>query len=373
MKSSLAISGRNLTFILICSSGGLALTLAGLSIGWMIGTLVMAGVLSMLNPKWVSRLHVEKGLQSYWLKAGQLMLGVQIGMQVNGSILTALNRGWLPVLIMILASIVLSLVSGMALFHFSKTDLITSLYGTTPGGLSSMIGIAADAGANMAVVSIIQTMRVILVESTVPFIVSIWNGPVQERAATAGVADKLTPASAAGLLLLIIIAVMSALLGEKIKVPAPWLLGTMLGAAAARIVFGVITASALPVWQPHVLVIAAQVTIGTCVGSRLNRKMFVDIARIAFVGLMGSIGLTAAMFLCALLVSDLTGIDQVTSILAFAPGGIDVMAVTSEALHANSTFVVAVQVLRVLAICTLLPPFFALLNRHRAQTDPASK
>ncbi|MCQ2011005.1 MAG: AbrB family transcriptional regulator [Sporolactobacillus sp.] len=373
MRSSLALSGRNLVFIMICSAGGLMLTLAGLSIGWMIGTLIMAGALSLLNPRWIRRLCTEKGMESYWLKAGQLLLGVQIGMQVNGSILDALRHGWLPIIIMILTSIALSLASGFTLFHFSKTDLSTSLYGTTPGGLSSMVGIAADSGANMAVVSIIQTMRVILVESTVPVLVSIWNAPVQAKPAAAEVVKTLNPATAAGLFLLIIIAVISAWLGKKIKMPAPWLLGSMIGAGAAQIVFGVATANTLPVWQPHLLVIVAQITIGACVGARLKRSMFLDVARIAFVGLMGSIGLTAAMFLCALLVSGLTGIDPVTSILAFAPGGIDVMAVTSEALHANSTFVVAVQVLRVLAICTLLPPFFNLLNRHRAQTELSSK
>lgn len=50
--------------------------------------------------------------------------------------------------------------------------MLTSFFGTAPGGLSAIPGIAEEVGANTAVVSIIQTMRVFLVVFTVPIIVS---------------------------------------------------------------------------------------------------------------------------------------------------------------------------------------------------------
>lgn len=373
MKSIVTLGAKNLVFIMLCGIGGLILTLAGLSIGWMIGTLIVAAALSLLNPRLIRGLHTEKGLENYWIKAGQLLLGMQIGQQVNLGTFSVFKHGWLPISAMILISIVISLASGLALFCFSKTDLITSLYGTTPGGLSTMIGIAAESGANMAVVSIIQTMRVILVESTVPFIVSFWSVPIRSEAAAPAIGETLNPQSAAGLIFFIGIAIFSGFLGKKIKMPAPWLLGSMIGVGAVQVLAGWITSASVPVWLPHDLMIAAQLMIGACVGARLKRSMFLDVTRIVVIGLTGSIVLTVAMFLCSLLVSALTGINPITSILAFAPGGIDVMAVTSEVLHADSTFVVAVQVLRVLAICTLLPPFFGMMSRHRAQTEPSSK
>ncbi|WP_239984712.1 AbrB family transcriptional regulator [Sporolactobacillus pectinivorans] len=373
MKMSFRLGRSNLIFIIISGIGGLVLSLTGLSIGWMIGTLIVAGILSLLNPKLIRGLHREKGLEGYWLRTGQLLLGIEIGQQINLSVINVLTQGWLTITAMILISIILSLASGFVLFHFSKTDLITSLYGTTPGGLSSMLGIAADVGANVAIVSIIQTMRVILVEGTIPVTVSAWSGLGSGKAVVSGVAATLNPVTAAGLIFAVVIAASGALAGKKLRMPAPWLLGSMLGVGIAQALTGLIAGKNLPIWWPHDLIIVAQLMIGASVGARLNRKMFAGVARTVVMGLLGSLGLMAAMFLCALLVTDVTGIDPVTSILAFSPGGIDVMAVTSVVLHANSTFVVAVQVLRVLAICIILPPFFSLMARHQKHSEQQTK
>ena len=81
------------------------------------------------------------------------------------------------------------------------------------------------------------------------------------------------------------------------------------------------------------------------------------------VALINTIGLIAAMFVCALFVSKITGIELITSILAFAPGGIAEMATTSIVLQADSTLVVAVQVLRILTIWLLLPPLFRMFHQ----------
>jgi uncharacterized membrane protein AbrB (regulator of aidB expression) len=73
------------------------------------------------------------------------------------------------------------------------------------------------------------------------------------------------------------------------------------------------------------------------------------------------------MFVCAFFVSKVTGITFVTAALAFALGGIAEMATLSVVLYADSTFVVAVQVLRILVVCILLPPFFRLLNHWKKE------
>ena len=78
---------------------------------------------------------------------------------------------------------------------------------------------------------------------------------------------------------------------------------------------------------------------------------------------ISSVGLIAAMILSAVAVSKLTGISMITSVLAFSPGGIAEMAATSITLHEDSTFVVAVQVIRIVLVIAMLPPFYRLLHR----------
>ncbi|RYM06721.1 AbrB family transcriptional regulator [Sporolactobacillus sp. THM7-7] len=363
--NSFRLGIHNLAFISISGLGGFLLSLTGLSIGWMVGTLISAGALSLWRPKRIALLQRKNGIESYWLKIGQLMLGIQLGQQINLTVFRIFGQNWVTMTGMILASIVIALITGLMLFRFSKTDLVTSLYGTTPGGLSSMIGIAADVGANTAVVGIIQTMRVILVVSTLPLAVSLWGGEGGGETVSE-LAPPLTQSSCAGLLAVSAMALFGCFISKAARLPAPWLIGSMMGVGAAQVLSDLAFGHDLAVWWPNGLIIIAQLMIGASVGSKLNRAMFAGLARAAVIGVLGSLGLMAAMVVCSLVVSRLTRINAVTSILAFSPGGIAEMAATSVVLHADSTFVVAVQVLRVLAICLFLPPFFRLMGKLAA-------
>ncbi|MEH7308982.1 AbrB family transcriptional regulator, partial [Neobacillus drentensis] len=70
------------------------------------------------------------------------------------------------------------------------------------------------------------------------------------------------------------------------------------------------------------------------------------------------------MLVLSFLISEITHISFVTCMLAFAPGGVAEMAGTAIALHADTTFVVAAQSLRLLSILTILPPIFRFLNNY---------
>ncbi|WKB36252.1 AbrB family transcriptional regulator [Terrilactibacillus sp. S3-3] len=133
---------------------------------------------------------------------------------------------------------------------------------------------------------------------------------------------------------------LAAALVKGCHLPAPWLLGSMIGVAGAQTIGSVLAGHNLVIWWPHGLMIIAQLLIGSSVGASLRRTMFAGLVRTLFVGLLSSIGLILSMFLCALLVAKTTGLDLMTAVLAFSPGGIAEMATTSVVLGAESTFVV---------------------------------
>lgn len=358
----------NLLFVLISGIGGFLLSLTGLSIGWLVGTLLTAVLFAIFAPELTQRITGGHGLGGNWMKSGQILLGIQMGRQMNPSILHVFRQDWLLIITMILVSILMALICGIVLYRFSRADLMTSLYATTPGGLSAMIVIAEDVGANNAVVSVIQTMRVILVVGTIPMILSLWKSGGSGQSTPAGPAP-LDSTALIGLAAAIVLVAVCIFVWKKIHMPVPWLLGSMIGAAVAQIMLTVVFGRHTGLWWHQDLIIIAQMLIGAGIGSRMNRRMFAGLARISAIGLAGSVVLTAAMFLIALCVSRLANVDAMTSILAFAPGGIAEMAATSIVLHADSTFVVTVQVLRVMTICILLPPFFAMMSRHRSRTQ----
>lgn len=357
---------KNVWFILISSVGGFLLSRTGISIGWMIGSLALAGVLAFWKLAFVSFRQKEINLMKHWMWIGQFIVGIQLGQKLNLSVWQVFHEdGWI-VVAMLLLSISFSLLSGFILWRFSPTDFITSFVGTAPGGLSAMPGIAREVGANAAVVSLTQTVRVLLVTGTVPIFISIWALHVSDavRKGLQPIADLQTAhPNLAWTVVLIIAALAGAYLGKRIKMPAPRLVGGMIFVGIAQTLGGVLNGHDVNAWWPNWLIIIAQILIGASIGSSLKKEMFIGVQRIFLVGLAGSLALVIATTVCAYFVSRFTDIGFATSVLAFAPGGIAEMATTAVTLHADSTFVVAVQVLRLMIVVAIMPMLFKWVNR----------
>ncbi|MFB9762558.1 AbrB family transcriptional regulator [Ectobacillus funiculus] len=355
-------------FIIVSGMGGYLLSLTGMSIGWMIGTLAAAGALSFWRPRFLLPGTSTKGIHAYWGYLGQYILGIELGQKVNAAVLQTFQDHWIVIIIMLILSTLFALLSGLILLRFTKESLMTSFLSATPGGLSAMPGIAAELGANMGTVSIVQTTRVLLVVCTIPlFSFYISSDNIVERADQNTISTHLSSTSFLWTQAFLIAAWVGYRAGKLLKLPAPWLVGGMLGVAALQTVLGLYTGENAAAWWPHQGITLAQILLGASVGSRLNKNMFIGAARICIVGLFSSISLVCTTMLCAFLISRWTNISFVTATLALAPGGIAEMATTSLTLHADAAFVVAVQVLRVILILSFLPVLFKLLNKQVAK------
>lgn len=365
-------------FIIVSSIGGLILSLTGLSIGWMIGTLIMAVVLSFRQPHSLKLPHNQKGLPRYWLYAGQCILGIELGQKMNLSVISIFQENWVSILVMLLLSVAFSLLSGFVLWKFSQTDMLTSFFGTAPGGLSAIPSIAEEVGANTAVVSIIQTMRVFLVVFTVPIIVSSLAGhaaspTIAHNGPISGEMPNFEMNQFFWTIALVLAAWGGYYVGKYLKFPAPWLVGSMLSVSVIQTLGSSYAGYNLIAWWPHTVIILSQVFIASSIGSRFHKNMFIGLKKTLLVALLSTLGLIIAMFACAFFISKITGITFITAVLAFAPGGIAEMATTAVVLHADSTLVVVVQVLRVIMVCMILPSFFKLLNRRRLRKNVQSQ
>ncbi|WCK53431.1 AbrB family transcriptional regulator [Aneurinibacillus sp. Ricciae_BoGa-3] len=372
---------QNSSLIALSGLGGYVLSLTGVSIGWLVGTLLAASILSFWKSKWLANAGYNTAIKPHWRHVGQAILGIELGQNMNLSTLDAFQDNYIVITVMLLLSIVFALFSGLILWRFSKADMITSLFGTTPGGISAMPSMAEEVGANTIVVSIVQLIRIFLVVGTIPLLASYWHAGNAAAVPPAVMAQTNAANSGAVFHFLSFIWTVALALAascgyfaiRKIKFPAPWLVGGMLGTAAAQMLGSSFIGENLAPWWPHQLIILAQIFIGANIGSRLNKEMFTGAARIAIVGLLSSLGLVLALVFCSVFVSKITQIPLVTCILAFAPGGVAEMATTSLALHADSGFVVAVQSLRLLTIFLILPPFYRLLHRQSAQQEVKPK
>lgn len=349
--------------VVISGLGGFLLSFTGLPVGWMIGTLLTATLLYIFKPKILKLSHNQKGIPKYWMAIGQCILGIELGQKMNDSVYYIFLENWLTITIMLLLSIIFALISGLILWKFSDLDMLTSFFSTAPGGLSTIPGIAEEVGANTGVVSIIQTMRIFLVVLSVPLVLSMWVAHPVEAVANTQVAT--IPFQTEQLLatgLLAIVAYLGYHLGVFLKFPAPWLIGSMVAIAIVKSFSSIVIGYQLVAWWPSELIIFSQVVIGASIGSRIHKKMFIGLKKTLAISFLSTTFLVVSMFFCAYITTRITDLSFVTSALAFAPGGIAEMTTTALVLGADSTFVVAVQVLRVISVCVILPPFFRLLN-----------
>lgn len=350
----------NYIILLLSGISGYLLSLTGIPIGWMIGSLITGGILSNWKPSWLNNEKNSIAIPKYWIFIGQWLLGVELGKKINSGVFQNVTENWIVVVVVLLISILFSLLSGVMLWRFSKTDMLTSLIGTAPGGISYLPIFAEEIGANIATVSIIQIVRVLLVISTLPLLIHYWSvtnqvAVIQDQTLTPSLGIKGVVWTG----ILVIAAAGGSIIAKSLKFPTPWLLGSMIVVAIFQTIDG-----RGAVWWPHGLLILSQLLIGVSIGSRINKQLFNGLKRTLLVGSLGSIGLIIVMVLCATIVSKLTNISWITAILAFSPGGIAEMAVTAVILDADSTFVVAVQILRITIVIMFLPLLFQLIERR---------
>jgi uncharacterized protein len=356
---------QNIVVLLIGSSGGFLLSLTGLSVGWMLGTMMLLGFLSVQRPALFAQVMPQRGLHPIWKQIGQLLLAVQVGQQMTGSVVEIFATAWLPVTVVLVLSLVTSVLLGLFLWRYSGDSLLTSLYAITPGGVSNMPTIAQEVGANAITVSIVQTMRILLVVSIIPFFAMEWRGETGGGSARLGTDAHLPVAaghSYGWTACLVLAALAGSALGKRCNLPAPRLVGGMIGVALVQFVSSAWNGADLLPWFPSGVRVIAQIFLGASIGTCLQREMFVGMGRTVFVGLVSALCLVLIMLGCSLSMSALYGIPVITSILAFAPGGVAEMAITAVVLQANASFVVAAQTLRLIFIFLILPPLFRLLH-----------
>ena len=368
MKASTSDLLYQIWFIVLCGLGGLLLSLIGLPIGWMIGSLIFACLLSLWQPKKLG-VNVRKGLNRSWFLIGQYLLGIELGRNVNMSVMTIFQDNWITVVIVIFTSILFSFGTGFLLYRFSRADKLTGLLATSPGGIATMPSIAEEVNANIGVVTAVQAMRVFLVVTIIPVVLFfIVNGSETVGFTSNPVVES--PIQAAGYqsfvwtIPIMLAAFVGAFIGKRIKLPAPWLIGSLLGVIIFESVSTTIVDNTFTFSWPHLIVVIGQILIGTSIGSRFRRSMFIGLKRIMIVSTIGTLLLIVAMYFCAYIVSSLTGISLVTSVLAFAPGGVVEMSTAAVSLHADSTFVVAVQTLRIIIVILLLPSFIKFIHKR---------
>lgn len=294
------------------------------------------------------RLWVPNALRN----AAFIVLGVQIGSSVTMETLATAAR-W-PLSLVMLAATVTVVTAACYLFYrrmrgWPQAD---ALFASLPGALSLVVALADDAKADMRRVIIAQSIRLFFLVAALPLVINSLSSPAKSQAPLAnGVWWEIALVVAASAAV--------ALLLERLRVPAGLFVGAIVTSALFYV--GGIAHGALP--MP--VLILANVILGTSLASRFQDFTMGELLHALGDGVAGFAIALVASVLGAVLASTIAVLPFAQTLLAFAPGGLDVMTVIALALNLDPAYVGAHQLARYLAMSVVIPPLTAWLLRRR--------
>jgi len=273
-----------------------------------------------------------------------LVIGINMGTSVTPAAVATAAQ-WPGSLVMLCLSVTVILVGGAWLLRaVFGMDRMSSLLAATPGHLSFVISLSGDMKTDLPRVTMVQTMRVLLLTLLVPFVAPLLADhplPAMRQTGTAMSLPALT-----------VLAALSGLAGlafSRLRVPAALLLG---GMAVSSVAHGAgITEGAVPRW----LSLPAFVIMGALIGTRFTGITFRMVAH-SFGATSLFTGFAALTSLAAsFIVARLIHLPVVTVLIAFAPGGLETMMAMSVLMDANPAYVAAHHVFRLIVLTFALP------------------
>lgn len=229
-----------------------------------------------------------------------------------------------------------------------RQDWTTAYFAGMPGGLTEMIEMGEARGAQVPAIVLAHSLRIVVTIALMAFLFRVVldhdvGGSIPSSGKPIGLWDAILLAGSA---------ILGAILGVRLRLPAPTFLGPLILSAAVHLAG--LTDSA----PPGLLVLAAQVVLGTILGCRFQG---IPPAMLWSAGLLslGATVLTLALAAVAgLAMRNWAGVGLDQAMLALAPGGLTEMGLIALAIHADVAFVALHHVVRILLVIVLAPVLF---------------
>jgi membrane AbrB-like protein len=325
-------------------AAGLLARAAHLPLAFVLGPLLTTAVLGIasLNVQGVRRIR----------PAAQFVIGSAIGVQFTRAIVIKLVV-LLPLIVgSALVTIAVCAIAAVLLMRIAQLDRKTAFFATAPAGAAEMANIAARHGGIPEPIMVSQTMRIVLVVVTAPFIVIHFadDGQAHEIVQTA----VMSPTA---MLLLALCAGAGGWLISRTAFPNAWFVGPLVAAAIAGAT-GLVEGR-----LPDPLLTFAQVLIGCSLGAQFRRefvtRLLPQLLASTVVVLFAMIAMGAIAALCAYLFS----LSVPTMVLALAPAGMAEMTLTGKVLGLDAAMISGFHIVRIILVLLLCIPAFRLFDR----------
>jgi uncharacterized protein len=317
----------------IALAGGVTFTLLNLPAGLVSGSVLAVAAAALLGR--------PARLPFVLARICSVIVGILLGAVVTPETLRGVATWPASIALLMFASLGMMLATMSYLRVVHRWDPLSALLGASPGSMAQVIVLSTELGGDLRAISIVQTVRVLLL------VIGLPNGLALFGLVAPAIAAARGPAGVAVLGEMLILAAVStaaAVLFQRLRFPGGLLFGAMTGSAILH-GSGYIHA-VLPWWIGS----AAVITLGAVVGSRFANttvRMLVGFLGAAFGSFAVSMAV-ATVFI--LIVTHFFSFPIANVVIAYAPGAQDTMMVLALALHLDPVYVGAHHLSRFLVV-----------------------
>jgi membrane AbrB-like protein len=331
--------------------GGAALGLAKFPAGWLSGAIISVAIAAIARrPVRVPRVLGQ---------AANIVLGISLGASVTPDSVARM-ASW-PASLAVLA-LAMTCGSAAVVFYLHKVhdwDVMSALFASSPGGLSQALALAAETGADLRSVAMVQAMRVLVLSAGLPLCFAAFGITGSRPIANPAVA---TVASMEELAVLVVTATIAALVAYRLRLPG----GLLVGAMAAS---GVLHATGLvQVNLPLPAQIVAFVVMGSIIGARFVGTDIWLLRQLTVVGLGALAVGTAVMSAFAIAAALLLSLPVGDAVMAFAPGALEAMTTLAFALNLDPAYVGTHHIARLIFVSLVVPVVVHAIRRRTTTT-----
>ncbi|MGM8215050.1 AbrB family transcriptional regulator [Bacillaceae bacterium W0354] len=157
-----------LLVIVLALLGGYLGYLSNFPLGTLLGSLFAVGSIQFVKKNLpIVPVNVKKAIQS--------VIGGSIGLAFTTHTFDSLTSIWKLAIIVPVLQILFAFVLTIILYKIFHFDIVTSFCSSAPAGMSEITIISEDYGANMPVVIMIHTVRVVVIVTGIPLIILLFQ------------------------------------------------------------------------------------------------------------------------------------------------------------------------------------------------------
>ncbi len=327
--------------IVIATIGSITFIYLNLPLPWLLGSIFITSIIIRFE-----KLPIKKP-NHYFTTPARVIIGVTIGSAFTPTILSQLDN-YIYSLMLVVPYVILTAFFGI-LYYWKLLgfDKKTAYFASMPGGVIEMVLLGEEMKANVAKITLVQSSRLLFIVLSLPFIIQyIFHIDISGNKT---ITAPLSTLDISDMILLLIVGILGAIIGKKLKLPAAYLMGPM---ALSIIAFGTGVVGSKP---PDELLKFVQVVLGTTIGFTFIGVKIKEIVKVLLSTLGHFVILAIISGIFISIAFGLFDFNVLSILLAFSPGGQAEINLIAILVTANIPYITLHHIVRLVVVFNFAP------------------